>query len=303
MLEVGGTHVTAAWVQPDSWQITASHRREIDAAATAETLIAEFAAAAAELVAPAGVPWGIAMPGPFDYASGVAAYNGVGKFEGLHGVDVRSALTRATADVGSPGAISFINDASAFLLGEWLIGAARGSRRSAAITLGSGIGSAFLADGVIIDSGAEVPPDGEAHLLNHDGLPLEDWVSRRAIRRRYAEAASVTRHGAAVPIADEIDVREIADRARAGDALARDIFDSAFEVLGTVLGPWLDGFGAEVVVVGGSISKSWDLIEPPFRRGLARSTPIPLRLTADADRSALAGTAYSCASRASLPAH
>lgn len=281
VLEVGGTHVTAAWIDPTSWQAFGVARRELDGHADSATLIREFAAAGATLQADAGLDWGVAMPGPFDYLAGVARFTGVGKFDSLHSVDVRSALMQKLG--GRPASISFINDASAFLVGEWLAGQAIGASRSAAITLGTGIGSAFLADGVVVDGGPDVPPEGEAHLLSHRGLPLEDWVSRRALRRRFAEATGRD---------DGLDVREIAELARSGDPAAAQVFDAAFELLGEALGPWLNRFGAEVIVLGGSISRSWDLIEKPLHRGLSVAGDIPVRLTEDAERSALVGSAY-----------
>lgn len=286
ILEVGGTHVTAAWIDPDGWRVSRQFRRQIDGSAQADELLAEFVRAADSLDAPPGLAWGMAMPGPFDYAAGIGRFTGVGKFESLNGVDVGKQLVRSIS--ARPDSIGFINDASAFLVGEWRIGAARGADRSAAITLGTGVGSAFLADGVVIDSGPDVPPDGEVHLLVHRDLPLEDWVSRRAILREYAAAGP-----AAGPIdVNPIDVKEIAVRAREGDAAAATVFDSAFRTLGIVLGPWLKRFGAEVVVLGGSISKSWDLIEEPLHDGLRESGDVTVRLAQDAERSALVGATH-----------
>ncbi|HEX4727987.1 MAG TPA: ROK family protein [Jatrophihabitans sp.] len=257
VLEVGGTHVTAAWVDPVGWQVSGQRRYSLQADAGGEQLLAELAAAGAELAAGPGARWGIALPGPFDYQAGVAHYTGVAKFEGLTGLDVRSALCELLP--GRPGAISFVNDASAFLIGEWLVGAAAGAHRCAALTLGTGIGSAFCDDGRVVDTGPTVPPQAEVHLLQHAGRPLEDWVSRRALRAEYARQ----RPG------EQPDVRELAELARSGDGVALAVFGRAFEILGQVVGPWLDRFGADQLVIGGSISGAWDLIEAPLRNGLS----------------------------------
>jgi predicted NBD/HSP70 family sugar kinase len=63
-------------------------------------------------------------------------------------------------------------------------------------------------------------------------------------------------------------VREVADQARVGSSPARAVLDEAFEALGPALGPWIIGFGASVLVMGGSITRAWDLIVDPFTRGL-----------------------------------
>jgi glucokinase len=217
------------------------------------------------------------MPGPFDYDRGIALFEDVGKFDSLRGVDVRAALCEGIAP--PPESVSFLNDADAFLLGEWLHGAATGYRRCAAVTLGTGVGSGFLAAGEIVSSGPDVPPGGRAHRLDIDGVPLEDGVSRRAIRAAYAAA---TGDAAA-------DVHEIADRARGGDFVAREVIDTAMKRLGTALGPYLQRFGAEVVVIGGSMSASWDLFGPAFVAQLRG--PIAVVVAEDREHAPLLGAA------------
>lgn len=257
VLEIGGTHVTAALVDVERRRLRDGtiNTESLDADGPADRLIAAFASAANRLAAGPGCPWGIAIPGPFDYERGVALFADVGKFDSLNGVDLRQALS--TGITPAPGLITFVNDADAFLLGEWADGAATGHRRSAALTLGTGIGSAFLADGTLVTDGPDVPPGGRAHHLRIRGRPLEDVVSRRAIRRRYAEA---TGH--------DLDVREIAHLSRAGDRTASEIIEAAFCDLGSAMGPCLARFEATALVIGGSMATSWDLIGPPLRRGL-----------------------------------
>jgi glucokinase len=286
ILEIGGTHVTAAWVHTGRWQVSDVSRQQLDGHADAADLIAAFAATGARLGAPAGAHWGVAMPGPFDYERGIARFAGVGKFDHLAGADIRAALTDALPT--RPGSISFINDASAFLVGEWLVGAAHGTATCAAVTLGTGVGSAFLDHGTVIDHGPTVPPDGEVHLLRYQGRPLEEWVSRRAIRRDYAiESASRM----------QIDVREIAERARSGDQIAGQVFTDAFRILGETVGPWLHRFGAQVLVIGGSISRSWDLIAGPLAEGLSQCASVPVTLAEDPERAAFVGAAFPAAQR------
>lgn len=264
VLEVGGTHVSAALIDTAGWVIVADTltRRPLDSELSAQALLSAFVGAANALATPPGARWGVAMPGPFDYTRGIALFEDVGKFDSLRDVDVGAALCAGITP--APESVSFLNDAEAFLLGEWLHGAATGYRRCAAVTLGTGVGSAFLADGEIVGSGPDVPPDGRAHRLYIDRRPLEDVVSRRAMRAAYGDATGDT----------SADVRDIADRARGGDPVAREVIDTAMRRLGTALAPWLARFGAEVVVVGGSMSASWDLFGPPFTAPLHQRVDI-----------------------------
>ena len=68
---------------------------------------------------------GIAIPGPFDYTRGIAAIHGVRKFDALFGLDLKEEIKRVCS---LP--VVFLNDASAYALGEYYGGAAQGSERS-----------------------------------------------------------------------------------------------------------------------------------------------------------------------------
>ncbi|MGW7578470.1 ROK family protein [Streptomyces sp. NPDC054765] len=263
VLEVGGTHVTAALVDTEAaaHPVRTSVRLRLDAHAPAPELLDRIAQAARRIRAERGTRWAVAIPGPFDYGAGVGRFRDVGKFEALNGIDVGAELARRLG-LG-PGDLIFLNDADAFALGEYHRGAANGRQRVLGVTLGTGVGTSFLEAGTPVFSGPEVPPDGRAHLLRINGLPLEEVVSRRAIMAGYA--ARRTDRGDAP---EALDVREIADRARTGDRQAADTLTECFESLGRALRPWCARFRPQVVVVGGSMSASWDLVAPPLRRGL-----------------------------------
>ncbi|MFE4669769.1 ROK family protein [Streptomyces sp. NPDC056716] len=252
VLEIGGTHVTAALVGAGDGRVAVRADRPLDPCGSAADVLGGVLRCAGELAVPPGARWGVAIPGPFDYAKGIALFADVGKFDALYGVDLRAALLDGLP--GRPAGLVFLNDAHAFLIGEWCAGAARGHRRAVGITLGTGVGSAFLDGGQVRQHGPGVPPEGRMDLTRLAGRPLEESVSRRAIRARYGDPGA--------------DVHDIAARARAGEERARRVLDGAFTALGGLLGPRLAAFGATALVVGGSMTGSWDLVAPALRSGL-----------------------------------
>jgi len=281
VLEIGGTHATAALVSLPRREIVERHRVDIDPRAERAHLVASLVATANMLTHVGSRRWGIAIPGPFDYRRGVGDFRGVGKFEALRGVNLGSVLSKALGN--SLLQVAFVNDADASAIGEWYL---RGSspRRSLVLTLGTGVGSSFLVDGVPQRVGRGVPACGFVCNLTVDGLPLESVISRSALVGAYMSATG-----------EFIDVKAIAERARAGDRIAIEVFNRGFFLLGRALGPAVDGFGPQVVVIGGSIAKSWDLIEPPFVEGLTAATfatPLPrLELACEGEKGALIGAA------------
>lgn len=262
VLEIGGTHVTAALVDTGRGSVRESHRRSLDASAPADAIVEDLLQAAGLLAVPPGATWGVALPGPFDYETGIGRFHGVAKFEALNGFDLGAALRKGLPE--SPAAVRFLNDADAFGLGEWAAGTLAGHARGLALTLGTGIGSAFLADGSVVADGPSVPPDGDVHRLEIDGAPLEETVSRRAILAAYDRPG--------------VDVADVAKAARDGEARARNVLESAFSALGEALRPWLGAFGATIVVVGGSMAGSWDLVAGPLRSGLGEVAVVRARL-------------------------
>lgn len=279
VLEVGGTHVTAALVDVGGWVVSQAIRLHLDSTADAEHILGTFAAAGGALRSTRGARWGVAMPDPFDYARGIATFQGVGKFDALHGMDVGAALMQRLPQ--RPSAIAFLNDADAFILGEWAHGAAAGHSRCVGITLGTGVGSGWLVDGRITDSEPGVPPLGRAHHLTVNGAALEETVSRRAIRRAYAATTGD----------EQADVHEIAVRARGGEVSAAAVLRHAFCSLGAALAPAVRTFGADVIVLGGSMTASWDLVEPWWQDGLDWPDAPPVLLAADPEHAGLVGAA------------
>jgi glucokinase len=245
-LDIGGTHVSAARVEPHTALAAPLVRVEYEPNADRGTVLGAILGAAASVTDSAIRAVGVAAPGPFDYEHGICAVHGLGKLEAIYGVDLRSELARAL-DV-RPDAVVFLNDAEAFLLGEAAHGAARGHARAMGLTLGTGLGSAFLVGGAIVREGAGVAPDGSLHLLSFRGEPVEERISARGLRAR---------------LGDGRDVRELADAARAGDAGTRRAFAEFAADLWEFLRPSVDAFEPGCIVVGGSIARAWDLIGGP----------------------------------------
>jgi glucokinase len=281
VLEIGGSHVTAAQVDPDQGQVLRRTRAALRGAAPAEAILSAIAATASQLGASAGSLWGAAVPGPFDYARGIGRYRDVAKFDALDGVDVGAALRDAITP--RPGGFRFLGDAIAFGLGEWAYGAARGHDRAAAITLGTGVGSAFLDHGRPVTTGPDVPPESRVDLLTIDGRPLEETVSTRAVVAAYRAAGGWPCETAA----------DVTAGAAAGDPRAAEILERTYCELGRALAPWLTRFEASVLVVGGGISAAWELIAGPLDRGLkAGGAPdLAVLSSPDTETSALLGAA------------
>lgn len=285
VLEIGGTHVTAATVRlaPTADQhvaatITRSARGGIPADGTADAIAGSVVDVVRTVDPGHDHPgWGVAIPGPFDYQRGIGLFRGVGKFAALNGVDVGELLCRH----GGITAISFVNDADAFGLGEYVAGAGSGYDPAVYLTLGTGVGSAFIRSGRCVHDDPEVPPDGHAYRIMIDGVPLEDRMSRRAII-----TAWLRRTG------EHADVADLAARA-VHDQRADAVFADGYEALARGMIDHLRAFDARAVIIGGSIAGSWWLVEKHLVTALRRlGCTIPVLPAARPDEAPLIGAAW-----------
>ena len=271
-LDIGGTHVTAGRVQLSSATVEPNSRVRLDFTG-GTTLLDRILEAATSVATPQTRGFGVAAPGPFDYEAGVCLV--AHKLPGLYGIDLRSELATAVGLDG--GDISFLNDAEAFLLGEWWAGAARGHARALGITLGTGLGSAFLEEGRFVRSGPRVPADGALYTLAFRGRPVEETISRRALLHRYRDGGP--------------DVEQIANRARAADAHARRVFEDLAADLAEFLAAPLAAFAPSCLVVGGSITRAWDLLGPTLLERLDAYRPLVVACAVNIDDAPLLGAA------------
>ena len=284
-LDIGGSHISAGRVDLTGRSVEAHSRLRVPfpVAATRAELLAAIAHAAASIAQPGLSRLGVAVPGPFDYPGGVS--KAAHKLHGLCGVDLRSELCGALR-LTDPATVRFLNDAHAFLLGEWWAGPVRGHSRAVGVTLGTGLGSAFIEDGRIVHTDPRVPPGGALWELRFRGAPVEQTISSGALLAR-----SVT-----LP-ADQIDVEDVAERARAGERSARRVFEELGQALGEFLAPWLTAFEPSCLVVGGSIARSWELFEASLRAELEPIESVAtVTLAEQLDDAPLLGAAWCVAS-------
>ena len=244
-IELGGSHVSAALVDVSgAVKPPGLYRVALAPVATRDDILAAISVAARRVAAPLAKRWGVATPGPFDYERGISRIRGLGKLEPLFGTDLRAVL--ATELGIESEAIRFLNDAQAFALGEEWTGVARGHDRVIGLTIGTGLGSGFLAAGRLVTSGDDVPPEGRLDLVPFRGGHVEDAISGRAI-------------GA--------DAADVAQRARSGEREASEHYRALGTALAEFLDPWLERFDPSCLVFGGSITRAWDLFGSAFTAG------------------------------------
>lgn len=261
-LDVGGSSVKSGLVT-EAREVRDRESRPVDSTGYAESILATFARTIdghrrgvddSEL---AGIAFG--FPGPFEYETGVSRIANVAKYDALYGMDVGQAVRRKL-DLGDVP-IRFRNDAEAAILGECRYGAGRGRGRVLGVTLGTGLGSAFVRDGAVWSHQHDLPESGWLYAEPWRGAPADEAFSTRGLQRRLVRVAN-----------GETTRGEVAaTKARAGDRRIARVFADFGADLGSFLRPYARRFAAEMVLVLGGFAGAFDL----FGEELERAVGVP----------------------------
>ncbi|UNK18874.1 ROK family protein [Paenibacillus sp. N3/727] len=217
---------------------------------------------------------GFAFPGPFDYAGGIALLQGVGKYEALYKLSVRdllraefqrlkSASADTMIDALASANIRFGNDAFMFGLGVSL---RFPLERLICLTLGTGLGSAFVDKGYLVSGKGGIPLNGMLFAEPYRDRIVDDYFGRRGILKMASERGILT---------EKNDVADLAEEAKNGNTEAADLFNEYGRRLGEMLLPYATAFKPNRIVLGGQISRSFPLWEKDIQQTLGTfSVPI-----------------------------
>lgn len=162
------------------------------------------------------------------------------------------------------------NDVNAFLRGEIAAGAVAGERDALAIMLGTGVGGALWIDGRLflgVHGAAgeigHIPGFGDALCTCGGHGHLETRAAGPSIAARYGRRTG-----------RRLSTVEVAMAARSGDVDAQGVFADAGRAVGRAIVMTAGLVDVTTVVVGGGVSRAWDLVEPAIRSGIAEDPPV-----------------------------
>lgn len=224
---------------------------------------------------------GISCGGPLDSATGV-----VMSPPNLPGWDNIPIVDILSKEFGIKAAIH--NDANACALAEWTFGAGKGSRNMAFLTFGTGLGAGLILDGKLY-SGTNDNAGELGHIRLNDFGPVgygkagsfEGFCSGGGIRQLaqslVKERLQMGGKVAWCPDGDveKITAKVVAEAAREGDGLAKEIFDISSRYLGVGLSILIDIVNPEVIVIGSIYARNEDMMKPVMEKVISREA-LPL---------------------------
>lgn len=235
-------------------------RRGVWRALTEECVLDTLLQAAKELLQTTGakpLACGVTIPGLADPQRGLWVE---ASFSGIRNFPICRCLTES---LGLPAYCD--NDGQAYALAEMVFGACRGVQDFVYMNVSNGIGGALVSGGRLLygnNGNASEPghccviPGGRLCKCGSRGC-LEMHAAGPGISRNYQEAG-----GSPGSDGKPATAEEIAGRARAGEALAQEIFQLEGQLLGRILAMEINLLNPRKVILGGGVALAYDLFGP-----------------------------------------
>ena len=266
-IDLGGTNIAAAVVN-NEFKIVNKMSIPTGRERDASLIMDDMAALCKRVCVEAGIDFseieavGIASPGVANHTDGVVEYScnlPFRKFPICAELGKRLGLTNIHVE----------NDANAAAWGEAVAGAAKGTRSSVMITLGTGVGGGVIIDGKVF-SGSNYAGAELGHIvIEVGGRPC--GCGRRGCWEAYSSATGLikmteekieeckasgrtTAMTAYVEKYGKVSGRTAFDCMRAGDEAAREVIDTYIKYLASGLASMINIFQPEVLSIGGGIS-------------------------------------------------
>jgi glucokinase len=272
-VDLGGTNLRAAVYSGDVSSLRVLAREAVPAD------LAAFMDRLAALIGEAGEidAIGFAVPGLVE----ATACSWIPNLPYLDGVDMQARFPAFRIGIG--------NDAQVALLAEARAGTARGMSDAILLSIGTGIGSAVLANGTIVagSRGGACSFGWACADSNDTGEDRSGWLERVASGRALDLLAR--RLG-------KTTGAELIAAARDGDGRAQAALEEPADRLGMALASAVALLDPETIVVSGGLADALDVLRPPILSAMRRRLPahlreIDIRPAAFGPRAALVGAA------------
>jgi glucokinase len=281
-IDLGGTNIVAGCVAEDGSTILGVRTASTGAEEGADAVVGRIIAAARESIAEARskapgseiIGAGVGAPGPLDRKSGLVLLT---PNLGWVNMPLRQRLQEG---LGLHTALD--NDANCAVLGEWWQGAARSTRMTIGLTIGTGIGGGIIIDGRLYHGASDIAGEFGHMTIDANGRRckcgnygcIEAYASGPNIALRAVEALATdsdsTLPGRVGGELHRITAQTVYEAAQAGDALALEVVRDTARFLGAAVGSLINIFNPEAVVIMGGVTQAGPNLFEPLRRETAR---------------------------------
>ena len=161
-------------------------------------------------------------------------------------------------------------------LAEAMRGAAQGHKYVVYLTISTGIGSGIIDNGRLLVGTSGLAGEAGHMMMVVDGevMDLEGAASGTGIARQARERLQAGAESQITALVNgqlaDITAKTVGEAARAGDSLAIELIEHAGFMIGLGIVSLLHIFNPQIIVVGGSVTKTGDLLFKPMRAAVEK---------------------------------
>ena len=153
------------------------------------------------------------------------------------------------------------NDANAAAYGEYKLGAGRGSRDIFYMTLGRGVGGAFILDGKLWRGATGFAGEIGYTTVDTDGTKLEEVASAENFMQRVKIRVRQDNTSSLANIDEKkITVRDVVRAATSGDDFSTMMLERTGKYIGTAIANVINLLNIEKIIIGGEIMEIEDIV-------------------------------------------
>ncbi len=281
-IDLGGTNI-AVGIVDESYKIVKKGSVPTKPERAPEEIIKDMAELCRKLVDEAGIKMddiayaGIASPGTANHNTGIVEYANNLPFRDFHIAEILQSYFPVKK-------VYLENDANAAAKGEAIAGAARGTKDSVMITLGTGVGGGIIIDGKVYSgfncAGAEL-----GHIvIEYNGVPCS--CGRKGCWESYSSATALIRmtKEQMLESKDSVmwdmcggDIEKVSGKTsfaamKKGDAAGQAVVDKYIGYLASGIATIINIFQPEVLSIGGGICNEGSYLMDPLLKAVENET-------------------------------
>lgn len=261
-IDYGGTNIKAGLYDEEGNRIKFIERKLVEFSASGK-LLENIIMHAKDVIGDCKIiSGGLAIKGLINTETGMVE-NDIGAGQLLAGINLKRIFTE---ELGFPFTIE--NDARAYAWGEYKFGAGKGSKAMVCMTLGTGLGCSLVTDnkpycgadslGGLLGGHISIDKNGPQCSCGNIGC-LELYCSATALNNKVKDKIHfLSKEEDALP--------EFFLQVKSGNLECLEIFNEFINDLSIGVVNVIHAYGPDVVVIGGGVMNSADLIIPPLTK-------------------------------------
>lgn len=248
-VDIGGTKILAGLVNPQG-KVVKNMQMATDAHKGKDAVLANLISCIQEVFEDGVSAIGVGVPAPVDKKKGIVEITrNIPDWKNVNLVKILKSVFNVPVFIE--------NDANCFCLAEQKYGFGKNVRNFVGVTIGTGLGCGIILEGKLFEGNTGAA--GEIGMVPYRGITLEDYAAGPALKR-------ISKYQG-----KPMSILKLTDMAKKNKLFARQVFTEYGYNIGVTLSIISNLLDPEMIIIGGSVSRSFNLFKDTMMETLQKS--------------------------------